>query len=83
MKTVKKYICNDCKDPETGKIPTWDIVEKTISYDIYGTLRMMEEYANQSPLKECICTEPPELTNNDIIIIKCGTCGGIVEADQP
>jgi hypothetical protein len=42
MKTAKKIIIEDCKDPDTGEYPTWEEVEKHTSYDIYGTLRLME-----------------------------------------
>ena len=64
---AKEYIIKDCKDPETGKCPTWDEIEKHISYDIYGTERLMEEYA-QHNLRE-------ELINYDkwMVEVKWGT----------
>ena len=39
-KTARDFICLDCHTQ-------WDIVERTISYDIYGTENMMERYASQ------------------------------------
>jgi hypothetical protein len=47
MKTPEETICEHCKDPITGKIPSWRYVEKNISYDIYGTVDMMNKYASQ------------------------------------
>ena len=44
MKTVKEFILQDCQKL-SSKYKTWEQVEKHVSYDIYGTVRLMEEYA--------------------------------------
>jgi len=50
MKTAKEHIIKDCKNPDTGKLPTWKSLEKlNIAYDLDGVEKLMEEYASQKP----------------------------------